>query len=174
MNKNQKAEMIAEIKDQLSKATAVYLVNYSGINVDEINGLRREFRKEGVRYKVYKNTLFKKALLDLDRYPEFQNTLEGMIGTAFAGENNFVAPAKIIKKFSDEKKKLSLAGCYIDSQFYAGDQLNTLASMPTKEEIMASIVGSINAPISGVVGAINAVMRDLVMLVDEISKKKAA
>lgn len=174
MNKTEKAEKISEIKESIENSTAIYLVDYHGVTVEEISNLRRNFRKEGVTYKVYKNTLFQKALEELDKYPEFQNTLEGMIGAVFTGANNYVTPAKIIKKFNDEKHKLSLKGCYIESQFYGGDQLPMLASMPTKEEVIAGILGSINAPISGVVGVINAVMRDIVSLVDEISKKKAA
>ena len=96
-----------------------------------------------------------------------------MIGVAFAGDN-FVAPAKIIKKYFDEKQKFVFQGCYLETNFYGADQLNTIASMPTKEEIISSIIGSIAAPASGIVGAINAVMRDLVSVIDEVGKKKAA
>ncbi|MBN1301276.1 MAG: 50S ribosomal protein L10 [Melioribacteraceae bacterium] len=174
MNKTEKAEIIAEIKEHFQNSTAVYLIDYTGINVEEINGLRKQFRSEGVKYKVYKNTFVKKALEDLNSHSGFNELLIGMTGIAFTGEDNFGAPAKVIKKFNDDKKKFSLKGCYIDTTFYAGDQLKTLATLPTKEEVMAGIVGSIHAPISGIVGAISAVMRDIVSLVDEISKKKAA
>ena len=174
MNKTEKAVVIEEIKENLQASTGVYLVDYKGVNVQEINELRATFRKEGVRYKVYKNTFVQKALEDLNAYPELSNLLVGMTGIIFADENHYVAPAKIIKKFSDEKKKLSFKGCYIESSFYNGDTLGTLAAMPSKEEVMAGIVGSLQSPISGVVGAISAVMRDIVLLVDEISKKKAA
>ncbi|MCF8259564.1 MAG: 50S ribosomal protein L10 [Melioribacteraceae bacterium] len=172
MNKQEKAEQIAEIKEMLANSNGVYLVDYSGVSVEQISNLRREFSKEGVTYKVYKNTLFKKAVAD-GGFEEFNDVLVGMTGFAFSGDN-FVAPAKIIKKFNDDKGKFNFKGCYLDSQFYGADQLKVLASMPTKEEVMAGIVGSIAAPASGIVGAINAVMRDIVSLVDEISKKKAA
>ncbi len=173
MEKAQKGEQIAEIKEKLTNSTAVYLVDYHGITVDEVNGLRREFIKEGVTYKIYKNTLFRRAMEEVGGYDELNDLLVGMTGFAFSGDN-FVAPAKIIKKFGEDKKKLTFKGCYIESEFYGSEQLATLASMPSKEEVMAGIVGSIQAPISGVVGAINAVMRDIVGLVDEISKQKAA
>lgn len=178
MKKTEKADVIAEIKDMLQSSTAVFLVDYHGINVEAINSLRGEFIKEDVKYKVYKNTLFTKAVEELGGYNELieNNLLTGMTGFAFAGDN-FVAPAKIIRKFwkdSKDKNLFSLKGCYIDSTFYGGDQIEALASMPTKEEIMAGIVGSIAAPASGIVGAINAVMRDLVSVVDQISKKDAA
>ncbi|MBI1938860.1 MAG: 50S ribosomal protein L10 [Ignavibacteriales bacterium] len=173
MNKAEKAEIIEQIKELVGKSSAVFLVDYKGVNVEDINKLRSGFRKEGVTYKVFKNTLFKKAIEQVNGYEKFNDQLVGMIGVAFTGEN-FVAPAKIIKKYFDEKGKLVFKGCYIESAFYGSDQLNTIASMPTKEEIIAGIIGSVASPASGIVGAINAVIRDLVSVIDEVSKKKAA
>jgi large subunit ribosomal protein L10 len=173
MKKEEKGEIIEQIKELVQNSSGMFLVNYSGVNVADINKIRSEFIKEGVKYKVLKNTLFKKALDEVGGYEKFNAQLVGMIGVAFAGDN-FVAPAKIIKKYFDEKQKLSFKGCYIESTYYGADQLNTIASMPTKNEIMAGIVGSIAAPASGIVGAINAVIRDLVSVIDEVGKKKAA
>ncbi len=173
MKKSEKVEIIEEIKELVKNSSGMFLVNYSGVNVADINKLRSSFIKDGVKYKVLKNTLFKKALEQLGGYEKFNDQLVGMIGVAFAGEN-FVAPAKVIKKYFDETGKFSFKGCYIETAYYGADQLNTIASMPTKEEIMSGIVGSIAAPASGIVGAINAVIRDLVSVIDEVSKKKAA
>ena len=173
MNKTEKKEAVSHIKEMLEQATAVYLVDYARVTVEEINSLRREFIKEDVSYKVFKNTLVKRAISELGEYEELSDKLVGMIGIAFAGEN-YVAPAKIIKNFSEKNKKFDFKGCYIESTFYDESQLQTLASMPTKDEVMASIVGSIASPASGIVGAINAVMRDLVSVIDEVGKTKAA
>ena len=173
MKKEEKGEVIEEIKELVKKSSSLLLVNYSGVNVADINKLRAEFMKEGINYKVLKNTLFKKALEQTGGYDEFNPQLVGMIGVAFVNDN-FVPAAKIIKKYYDEKQKFSFKGCYIESTFYGSEQLNTIASMPTKNEIMAGIVGSIAAPASGIVGSINAVIRDLVSVIDEISKKQAA
>ena len=173
MKKEEKGEVIEEIKELVKNSSSMFLVNYSGVKVADINKLRAEFRKEGIDYKVLKNTLFKKALEQTGGYDKFGPQLVGMIGVAFVSEN-FVSAAKIIKKYFDEKQKFSFKGCYIESAFYGSEQLNTIASMPTKKEIMAGIVGSIAAPATGIVGAINAVIRDLVSVIDEIGKKKAA
>lgn len=173
MNKTEKSEIISEIKEMINNASAVYLTDYSGITVEDINQIRNEFRKEGVNYKVIKNTLFQRAITETEKYEKLGDHLVGMTGYAFASHNP-VAPAKIIKKYFDAKQKLALKACYIENQFYSGSHLNQLANLPSKAEIIASIMGSLNSPISGVVGAINAVMRDLVSVVDEISKKKAA
>ena len=96
-----------------------------------------------------------------------------MTALSFADENP-VAPAKSIKQYFDKNKKLSLKACYIEGEYYDGSNLNTLASLPSKNDLVASIIGSINAPASGIVVAINAVMRDLVSVIDEVSKTKAA
>ncbi|PID57097.1 MAG: 50S ribosomal protein L10 [Ignavibacteriae bacterium] len=173
MNKNQKIESVAQIKSYIEKATAIYFVDYSGVNVEDINKLRRGFLKEDVSYKVFKNTLIKRAFDEVGGYENLEPLLIGMTGIAFAGEN-FVKPAKIIKNYFKEHKKFVFKGGFIESQFYDADKLDVLASMPTKEEVMASIVGSIASPASGIVGSINAVMRDLVNVVDQIGKQKAA
>ena len=173
MNKTEKSEMISLIKERFEQSTAMYLIDYSGITVEQISGLRREFAKEGVSYKVFKNTLVKRAIAEIGGFEQINEQLVGMIGIAFA-KDNYVAPAKIIKNFSEKNKKFNFKGCYIESTFYGEDQLKNLASMPTKEEIMSSIIGSIAAPASGIVGTINAVIRDLVSVIDEAGKTKVA
>ncbi len=173
MNITEKQEIVSQIKELIEKSNAIYVVDYATVNVEDINKLRKEFRQEGIEYKVFKNTLFKKAISDYEGYEKFNDLLVGMSGFAFANENT-TTPAKIIKKYSTASKKFSLKGCYIENQFFSGDQLDALSTMPTKPEIIAGIIGSINAPASGIVGAINAVMRDLVSVIDEISKKNAA
>jgi large subunit ribosomal protein L10 len=173
MNRNEKTDVISEVKEMMEKSSAIFLTDYSGINVEDISELRNQFRNEGVKYKVYKNTLFKKALEESKKYEKLADHLAGMTGFAFADDNP-VAPAKIIKKYFDKHEKLSLKACYIDDEYFAGDRLAELASLPSKNDLIASIIGSVNSPASGIVGAISAVTRDLVSVIDEISKKKAA
>jgi len=173
MNKNEKSEIISEIRKLIDNASAVYLTNYSGIPVSEITTLRNELRKEGVTYKVIKNTLFERALKESGKYEKFGDYLTGMTGFAFASGNP-VAPAKVIKKYFDTSKKFELKACYIESQFFDGSKLSELATLPSKEEIIAGILRGLNSPAQGIVGAINAVVRDLVNVVDQISKREAA
>ena len=173
MNRNEKNEIVSEIKEMMNNSSAIFLTDYTGINVEEVNDLRNQFRDEGVRYKVIKNTLFKRALEESGKYEKLADHLVGMTGFVFADENP-VAPAKIIKKFFDKTNKLSLKACYIENEYFDGSSLVTLASLPSKKELVASIIGSINAPASGIVGSINAVMRDLISVIDEVAKKKAA
>ncbi len=174
MNKNEKVDLISEMKEMIDNNSAVYLTDYSGITVSDISDIRNEFRKEGVKYKVFKNTLFKRALDESGKFDKLTDHLVGMTGYAFAGGDNSVAPAKVIKKYFDAKQKLALKACYIEDQYYDGSRLAELAALPSKNEIIAAILSSINAPASGIVGVLNAVMRDLVSVVDQISKREAA
>lgn len=174
MNKNEKTDIISEVKEMINNSSAIYLTDYSGISVADISDIRTQFRKEGVKYKVFKNTLFKRALNESGKFDKLADHLIGMTGYAFASEENPVVPAKIIKKYFDDTQKLNLKACYVEDQYYDGSKLAELASLPSKKEIIAGILGSINAPASGIVGAINAVMRDLVSVVDQISKREAA
>lgn len=173
MNRNEKSEMISEIKELLESSSAIYLTDYSGINVEDISDLRNQFRNEGVRYKVFKNTLVKRALDESGKYDKIADHLTGMTGFAFASSNP-IAPAKIINKYFGDKEKLSLKACYVEGEYFEGSQLKTLATLPTKNELIASIMGSLDSPVSGIVGAINAVMRDLVSIVEQISQREAA
>ena len=173
MNKNEKLESIAEAKELIQNATAIYLTDYSKINVADISGLRNQFRKDGVTYRVFKNTLFKRALVESGKFEKLAEHLEGMTGFAFASTNP-VAPAKIIKKYNDTSQKFSLKACYIETQYFDGSKLAELAELPTKDELIAGIMGSLNSPAAGIVGSITAVIRNLISVIDEVSKKKAA
>lgn len=174
MNKVEKTDVISEVKEILEKSSAVYLTDYSGITVSEIDEIRNQFRKEGVKYKVFKNTLFERALKESGKYEKLADHLVGMTGYAFTNADNPVIPAKIIKKYFTQTQKLQLKACYIEDQYFDGSRLNELASLPSKKEIIGGIVSSINAPASGIVGAINAVVRDLVNVIDQIAQKKEA
>ena len=173
MNRNEKAAVISEVKEMMENSSAIFLTDYSGINVEDISEIRTQFRNEGIKYTVYKNTLFKRALDEMNKYEKLAPHLVGMTGFAFAGENP-IAPAKIIKKYFDTNEKLSLKGCYIENEYFGGERLTELALLPSKKELIAKIMGSIDAPASGIVGAITAVIRNLVSVIDEVSKKKAA
>jgi large subunit ribosomal protein L10 len=174
MKRNEKSDIVSYVKEMIQDSSAVYLTDYSGITVAEIDQVRNDFRREGVKYKVFKNTLFKRALQETGKFDKLADHLVGMTGYVFASSQNPVAPAKIIKKYFDNTQKLSLKACYIESQYFDGSKLNELATLPSKQEIIAGILSSLNSPISGVVGTVNAVMRDLVSVVDQISKREAA
>ncbi len=177
MNKAQKAESVEEIKGLINGSESIYLADFTGLTVEEVNELRKEFYKSEIKYKVVKNTLTVRALKETDKYSthfdRLHETLNGPTGIVFASKDP-VAPAKIIKKFVEKSEKPKLKLAIVENEVYDSKQLNALASLPTKEEVIASILGSLNAPASGIVGSINAVMRDLFSVIEEVAKKKAA
>jgi large subunit ribosomal protein L10 len=106
-------------------------------------------------------------------YDRVYDRLVGPTGVAISYDDP-VSPAKIIKKFSDKHSKLSLKVCVIEREVFDGGRLAEIATIPTRTDMMASILGSIQAPMAGVPSVLNAVLRDLVSVVDELGKKKAA
>ena len=173
MNRSDKEAIVAEVADKVARATAMYFADFTGLTVGEASELRREFRKAGIEYTVVKNTLARKALEQVTGYDRIYDKLVGPTGIAFS-YNDAVAPAKIIKKFNEKSGKLKLKVAVLEKQVFDGSKLDELSKLPTRAELMAGVLGSIQAPISGVIGAIGAVLRDLVNVIDAIEKKKAA
>lgn len=173
MKRSEKEAIITEVVDRVSRAVAVYFADFSKLTVAEETELRREFRKSGVEYTVIKNTLIRKALEQLTGYDRVYDKLVGPTGIVFAYDDP-AAPAKVIKKFSEKTGKFQLKTAVVEKHVYDGAKLEQLSSLPTRKDLIAAVLGSLQAPISGIVGSVNAVMRDLVQVIDAIEKKKAA
>jgi large subunit ribosomal protein L10 len=173
MERSQKEQIVAEVAEVAGRARGMFFTDFSGLTVGQATELRREFRKSGIEYRVIKNTLIQKALEQISGYDKVFPSLVGPTGVAFAFDDA-VAPAKIISKFSEKHKKLSLKVCVVERQVYEGSKLEEFAKMPTRLELMASILGSVEAPLAGVPNVLHAVIRDLVSVIDEVGKKKAA
>ena len=114
-----------------------------------------------------------RALAEVGEVEIEESKLFGQTAVIF-GSKDSIAPAKIIRKHFEKGEKPKLKLAVVEGQVFDGSQLKAVSELPTREDMIASIVGSIHAPISGIHGAINAVMRDVAMLVEEVAKKKAA
>jgi large subunit ribosomal protein L10 len=173
MKRSEKDQIIAEVAEVAGRAHGMFFTDFGGLTVEQATDLRREFHKAGIDYRVAKNTLIRKALEKVGGYDGVFGSLVGPTGVAFAYDDP-VAPAKIIQKFIEKHKKLSLKACVIDHEVYDGSRLAEIAKIPSRPEIVAAILGSIQSPLAGVSGTINAVLRDLVSVIDEVGKKKQA
>ncbi|TLY30286.1 MAG: 50S ribosomal protein L10 [Ignavibacteria bacterium] len=173
MNRSEKEQIISAMKEKVLRSKSLFLADFTGITVEQITELRREFRKSHVDYHVVKNTLARKALESIEGYDKVLDKLESPTAIAF-GYDDPVAPARIIKKFRDKHEKLAVKACVIETQVFEGKDLDRLAKLPSRGELVAGILGSIQSPIAGLAGAVGAVMRDLVYIIDAIEKKKAA
>ncbi len=173
MKREEKNQIVADVAKVAGRARGMFFTDFTGLTVEEATELRREFRKSGIDYRVVKNTLIQKALENVTGYDTIYPKLVGPTGVAFAFDDP-VAPAKIIRKFSEKHNKLSLKVCVLEREVYDGSKLDELARLPGRKEMMAGILGSIQAPLAGVPSVIQAVVRDLVSVIGEIEKKKAA
>lgn len=173
VTQQKKREIVAELTEKFSKSSGFYLVEFMGMTVEQAIRFRRELRKKGVEYRVAKNTLIKRALANVGDFNIPDEKFTKSTGVVF-GYDDPVAPAKIILEVSDKVEPLKLKAAVIEGQYYDGSQLKVLAALPSKPELIAGILGSLNAPVLGIVGAINAVMRDLASLIEEVAKKKAS
>lgn len=173
MERSTKEQIVAEVAEVAGRARGMFFTDFIGLTVEQATEFRREFRKSAIEYCVVKNTLIRKALEQQPGHDRVSASLIGPTGVAFAFDDP-VAPAKIIQKFAEKHKKLSLKVCVVEAHVYEGSRLDELAKMPTRKEMMASILGSVQAPLVGVPNVLLAVIRDLVSVVDELGKKKAA
>ena len=177
MEKSKKLEITDEILKLMDSAGAIYLVDFTGMTVEQVDNLRDEFFKGGINYKVVKNTLALRAIKQSHNFAKYEDKLGGFLkgptGIVFSGDDP-VAPAKIIKKFFDKGEKPKLKAAIVESEVYDSGKLNELSSILSKNELIAGILSCLESPVSGIVGSINALMRDLASVIEEAAKKQAA
>ena len=170
-NVEAKKQIVEEIKGKITNAKSVVLVNYSGLTVAEDTEFRTAFRKAGVEYKVFKNTLVRKAFNELG-VNDFDSDLNGPTAVAFGSDE--ITPAKTamaeIKKLED---KIKVKSAYVDGKRADVAEVKALASMPSKEELVAKMLGSMQAPLTNFVGVLTAMPRGLVVALNAIAEKNA-
>lgn len=167
-----KSEKIDAIKAKAEKAQVAVVTEYKGYSVEEITNLRRALQKEGGDYMVTKNTLAKVALKGTD-FEVLTESLTGPIAIAFGFEDQ-VKPAKAVAKFIKDTKKGVILGGALDGKLLSAKEVEELAKLPSKEELIAKILASINSPASGIVGSINAVMAQLTRAMAAVRDQKSA
>lgn len=162
LTKKQKVTILEEVTSQLEGASTVYLTNASGLSVDKANALRKKFRESDIQYRVVKNTLLRLAMDKVGGYDELYDHLAGPTAVAFCEEP--AAPARIMKEFSKSAGEglPSLKGAFIDGAVYGSDSLDILASLKSKDELVADIIGLLMSPMTNVVGAMQAQGSNLV------------
>ena len=166
----EKQAVLDELSDRLNNSSAVYVANYSGMSVAEINELRGEFRKGNVFFKVYKNKLIKRAMEQVGGYDDILPTLVEQNGFAFVDED-LSAPAKVLKDFIKDNNKPQFKAAIIDGDFFGEDKLEALAAMKSKNEIIGDIMGLLMAPVSNVVGALTSQGSNIVGAINTIAEK---
>jgi large subunit ribosomal protein L10 len=174
LTQQQKREALGAITEQLDASNTVYLTDYQGLTVAQANGLRRAFSAADIEFKVLKNTLLRRAMEEKGGFDELLDQLNGP--TAVALSNDPAAPAKVLKKFlADNALEIPrFKGAYIDGAVYGEGNLDVLANLKSKDELVADILGLLLAPITNVARAINSPASGLASIVQQISEKEAA
>jgi large subunit ribosomal protein L10 len=168
----QKEAAVQQLRDRLAESKNLFLTDFQGLTVDDITKLRGELRKDGNTYSVVKNTLFRRAAGD-KLASELDQFLAGPTGIVFSGVDP-VAPAKALKQFTDERKKLSIKAAYIDGQLVDAKGVAVLASLPPKIELLAKLVGTLANPLRGLVTVLQGNQSGLVRVLNQIREQKEA
>ncbi len=165
-------ETLAEIKTDLEGTGAMWVVDYRGLTVKEIQGLRSSIRDAGAYMKVYKNTLMHLALAETDS-PNIDELLIGPSAFVFTGEDP-AASAKVIRDFAKDNENLSIKGGLMDGEIVDVEQIKAIASLPSREQLYGQLAGLISGMARGLAVSINGVSSGLARCVSRVAEQKPA
>ncbi len=174
MDKIEKTAALGVLSESFSAAKAAFFADYKGLTVEQINDLRRRLRTHNVKVRVIKNNLARLAVREAKLGEEPAQLLDTVVGptmVAFANGDP-AAAAKVLQKFAEENEIFALKDSLLSTQRIATKQIAELAKLPSREVLIAKMLGSFNAPITGFVGVLAAVPRSLVQVLSAIEAKK--
>jgi large subunit ribosomal protein L10 len=167
-----KVDAIGSLESLIKDSNSIYLADFSGLNVDKITELRDRMFEQGIPFVVAKNTLTKIALnncgiTDLDEYLVGNNAL------AF-GNVDPARPAKILFEFAKKNQKPEVKSCLFEGVKYGPDKIQAIKDLPSRDEIIAQLVGQIQAPLSQFVGVLNEIVRSFLGVLEAVIQQKEA
>ena len=170
MPTSEKVDKVEELTAALSSAKAIYLADFTGLDVAKVTGLRNKLRDAEVGYQVVKNRLAKRAaakagISGLDEH------LIGPTAIAFTNEDP-IAPAKILQDFADEDDAFSIKLGFMDGQVLSPEEIKALSKLPSREELLSKVLGSVQSPMYGLAGVLNGLLRNLVGVIGAIEEKQ--
>jgi large subunit ribosomal protein L10 len=170
MARPDKEAAVKEIQEKLKEAKSLVVTDYIGLDVAEMTELRAKLREAGVDYKVVKNTLARIAAnnSDLSELNEFFN---GPTAVAF-GIEDVVAPAKILDEFAEDHEVLEIKGGYLNGEIISKEKVESLAKIPSRDELLGKAFASMKAPITGFVNVLNGNLRNFVNVLSQIKDQK--
>ncbi|TGL57229.1 50S ribosomal protein L10 [Leptospira ognonensis] len=169
-----KIEAVAELKTRLEKRPNFILASYSGLTVEDMTNLRAQLRKQGSEMKVIKNNLFLRALkestLHKDKSIDFGDIYKGPLAAIFSTEE-LPAVAKVCKDFAKDKKDLDVKTGYFDGQVLDKKGVESIAGLPSKQELLAQIARGLNAPSTQIASGMNQIIASLARGIKAIGEK---
>jgi len=173
MLKPEKQQLVQDISDKFSRAKAFFFTDFSGLNVEQITELRSKFREKSIEYHVVKNTLTRLALRKLG-FETLSNSLLGPTAIAFSYDDP-TAPAKIISEFLKANRALekpTIKVCVVEKNVLSGEQAADLINLPSRETLIAMVLGGINAPLTGLVSTLNGMISKLILTLKALEDQK--
>lgn len=170
LTKQQKKELVIELSEKIKNSKSAVFVDFKGLKVKDVTDLKKELRQAGVEYIVVRKTLLDIALGN----NKVEANVKGMDGqVAISISQDEVTAAKIIDKFAKTNENLKMLGGILGSQVMNQAEVKALAKTPSKEELLAKLVGTLNAPVSGFVNVLAGNIRGLVQVIKAIEEQKA-
>lgn len=169
MNQTEKGKIIEEVRQRLGQTSIAVVTHYRGLSVGDMTNLRSKMRESGCHYQVVKNTLTRRAAkgTDFEKLGEF---LTGPTGIAFSSDP--VAPAKVLVEFTKKNPALMILGGVLDGTVVTPKDIADLAKLPSKEVLVAKLLGTMMAPVQNFVGVLAAVPASFVRVLDRIRESK--
>ncbi|MEO5366793.1 MAG: 50S ribosomal protein L10 [Magnetococcus sp. WYHC-3] len=169
MNKTEKGQVIEEVRESLSQASVAIVTHYRGMTVAEMTKLRRSLRDAGAEFRVVKNTLARRASQGTPFEP-LSPLLTGPTGIAYSADP--VAPAKALSQYAKQNPKLEILGGVLDGKAMDAAGVQALAELPSREVLVAQLLGVLNGPIRNFVGVLAAVPGGFVRALDQVRQQK--
>ena len=148
-----KQPIVEEIKGLIENAQTAVVLNYSGVTVEQDTKLRKAMREAGITYKVYKNTLMKRAFVGTE-FEALNASLEGPNAIAISKEDA-TAPARLVAKFAKEIPNLEMVAGVVEGQFYDAKGMQAISQIPGREELIGRLLGSMQSPIANFARVLN-------------------
>lgn len=172
MPRNEKKYMIEQIAKRLKSSSGVFVTSFAGLKAIEMNKLRGRLESVSSSCLIVKNTLAKIALKEAD-LGELDKLLSDSASFTFA-QDDVVKSAKALVDFAKECEKFEIRGGYLSGRLLLKDEIKRIASLPSREVLLAQAIGGISAPISGFVFVLNALLRGFVCALNQIKEKKSS
>jgi large subunit ribosomal protein L10 len=170
MNRQQKQTLVSEVAEHIEASKSMVFVNFRGLSVADTQTMKKELRQAGVRYRVMKKRLFDRAAKEAGK-EVFVKQFGGQFAVAISMEDE-VSAAKILKTFSKKHESLELLGGVLENKMISQEEVFALAALPSKQELLAKLVGSMNAPVSGLVQVLSGNIRGLACALKAIAEAK--
>lgn len=169
MNQTEKKQVVEDVRRELEQASVAIVTRYRGLAVADMTRLRREMRASGSQYRVIKNTLARRA----SQGTHFEGLGDFLTGpTGLATSVDPVAPAKVLVDFSKKNPMLEVVGGVLNGVVLSTDAINDLAKLPSREVLVAKLLGTMLAPLQSFVGVLAAIPTSLVRVLDRIRESK--